>query len=166
MRTYPDVPLPGVPADRLRWLTGRWIGVEDNVRIEEIWSPPEAGSLMGSFRWFDGGEPRFFEFLLVKPGPSGLELHIKHFGPDLVGWEEKDASTAFDLVQVGEREAVFYPRAEGSSGWAIYRIAADDWLEFETVSEEDDSGSDLLLRFAPAPLEQGEVVESRRADRG
>jgi len=154
MTAYPKVPLPGATADRLRWMTGRWLGADGETRIEEIWSPVDAGILMGTFRWLEGGAPRFYEFMLVKPGPKSLELHIKHFGPDLVGWEEKDASTAFDLVQATGREAVFRPRTAGSSGWAVYRIADDGWLEFEEVSEEEATEPGLLLRFAPAPLMQ------------
>ena len=152
MSAYPKVPLLGATADRLRWMTGRWVGADGEARIEEIWSPVEAGILMGSFRWLEGGTPHFYEFMLVKPGPKGLELHIKHFSADLVGWEEKDASTAFDLVQVDSREAVFRPRAAGSSGWAVYRIADDGRLEFEQVSEEEASEPGLLLRFKPSPL--------------
>ncbi len=154
MSAYPKGPLPGAPADRLRWMTGRWVGGEGETRIEEIWSPVDAGILMGSFRWLEGGAPHVYEFMLVKPGPVGLELHIKHFGPDLVGWEEKDASTAFDLVKANDREAVFRPRSAGSSGWAVYRVADDGWLEFEETSDDEASEPGLLLRFAPSPLVQ------------
>jgi hypothetical protein len=151
---YPKGPLVGATADRLRWMTGRWVGGEGETRIEEIWSPVDAGILMGSFRWLEGGAPHVYEFMLIKPGPVGLELHIKHFAPDLVGWEEKDASTAFDLVQVNGREAVFRPRSAGSSGWAVYRVADDGWLEFEEASDGEASEPELLLRFAPSPLVQ------------
>ena len=154
MTVYPKVPMRGATADRLHWMTGRWLGTDGETRIEEIWSPVDAGIMVGSFRWLEGAAPRFYEFMLLKPGSKGLELHIKHFGSDLVGWEEKDASTAFDLVEANGREAVFRPRAKGSSGWAVYRVAEDGWLEFEDVSEEEDSEPGLLLRFAPSPLEQ------------
>lgn len=152
--THSKEPLAGATVEQLAWMVGRWAATEDETRIEEIWSPPDAGIMMGSFRWLKGGEPSFYEFMLLKPCPRGLELHIKHFTPDLIGWEEKDASTAFELVEVNGREAVFCPRAEGSSGWAVYRIAEDGWLEFEDMSEEEDSEPGLLLRFAPSPLEQ------------
>ncbi len=151
---YPEVPLTGATIERLDWMIGRWAASEGNTRIEEIWSPPDAGIMMGTFRWLEGGEPSFYEFMLLKPGSAGLELHIKHFGPDLVGWEEKETSTAFDLVRVDGREAVFHPRAAGRSGWAVYRIADDGWLEFEEVNEEETSEPELLLRFEPSPLVQ------------
>jgi len=152
---HPKVPLAGATVDRLGWMVGRWAGADGDTRIEEIWSPPDAGIMIGVFRWLKEGETSLYEFMLLKPGSAGLELHIKHFSPDLVGWEEKDASTAFDLVEVNGREAVFRPRASGSSGWAAYRIADDGWLEFEDVSEEENPEPGLLLRFAPSPFELG-----------
>jgi hypothetical protein len=118
MSAYPKVALLGATIERLDWMTGRCAGTEGETQIEEIWSPVDAGILMGSFRWLKGGAPHFYEFMLVKPGPKGLELHIKHFGPDLVGWEEKDVSTAFDLVPVAGREAVFHPGAGDRDGWS------------------------------------------------
>jgi hypothetical protein len=154
VRARPKVPLAGATVAQLGWMVGRWSAAEGESRIEEIWSPPDAGIMMGSFRWLKGGETSLYEFMLLKPGPAGLELHIKHFSPDLVGWEGKDASTAFDLVELDDREALFYPRASGSSGWAVYRIADDGWLEFEELSEEEGAEPGLKLRFAPSPLVQ------------
>ena len=155
MSAYPKVPLAGATVERLGWMVGRWAAADGGSRIEEIWSPPDAGIMMGSFRWVEGGQASFYEFMLLKPGPAGLELHIKHFSSDLVGWEEKDASTTFDLVEVNDREAVFRLRTPGSTGWAIYRIADDRRLEFEDASQEEDSEPGLLLRFAPSPFERG-----------
>lgn len=94
--------------------------------------------------------------MLLQPGAPGLELRIKHFDANLVGWGEKDATTAFDLVQVERHEAVFCPRAEGSTGWAVYRIARDGSLGFEEVSEGERSDLALLLRLAPSAPAQGE----------
>jgi len=167
MMAYPKTPLAGMTADEVSWMSGRWASAADGEQIEEVWSPPEGGIMMGVFRWLKGGEPAFYEFMLLKPGSSGLELHIKHFNPDLTGWEEKDQSTAFDLVHLGEREAAFFPQKEGSSGWAVYRIDSEGGLVFEEVAEQESSDAKLCLRFAPVPLEQGgrdstEETEGRR----
>ncbi len=160
MAMFPRTPLAGATIDQLAWMTGRWSGAEDDARLEEIWSPSDTGIMMGMFRWLNGDDPSFYEFMLLKPGRSGLELHIKHFTPSLVGWEEKDASTAFDLVWVNGREAAFAPRAEASSGWAVYRIAPDGYLEFEEVAEKECADPSLFLRFEPSALRQGEVGRS------
>lgn len=51
-------------------------------------------------------------------------LRIKHYNPRLLGWEEKDESTEFVLVQLGAQEAVFLQRKvkKQSAPWTIYRL--------------------------------------------
>ena len=87
-------------ADELAWMAGRWIGEHDGERIEEWWSEPYAGMMLGMFRWHRGGEPRFYELLSMEPDGMRLAFRIKHFAPGLVGWEEKDAAVTFDLVEL------------------------------------------------------------------
>ena len=89
-------------------------------------------------------------------GLSDLDRLRAHLGQsaDMIRYASYGASGLFDLVQVNGREAVFRARAPGSVGWAVYRVADDGWLEYEDVSEEADSESGLVLRFAPSPFEQ------------
>jgi len=133
-------------------MIGRWEGIDGESRLEEIWSPPNGNIMMGMFRLVQVGVPSFYEFMLLKPGVNGLRLHIKHFSLELVSWEEKESSVSFDLVEINGREAVFCPQASGSSGWAVYRIADDGWLEFVEIGEEETVEPGLHLRFAPATL--------------
>ncbi|MFC2079582.1 DUF6265 family protein [Candidatus Bipolaricaulota bacterium] len=154
MRGYPKIPLPGATIECLEWMIGRWAGSDEEMRVEEIWSPPDKGIIMGVFRWIENDEPSFYEFMLLRPGAEGLELHLKHFSADLEGWEEKNATTAFDLVYAEGTQAAFAPRAAGSSGWLMYRIAEDGSLEAEEVAEDEDAEPGFRLRFAPIPLEQ------------
>lgn len=155
MTRYPKAPAAGVAIDRLAWMSGWWSSKKDGERLEEVWSSPDAGVMIGMFRWIHGDAPSLYEFLVLKSGLAGLELHIKHFASDLAGWEQKDATTAFDLVRVEDREAVFASRAEENSGWVVYRVAEDGWLEFEEASEGEASGPTLLLRFEPVGRPSG-----------
>ena len=123
-------------ADELAWMAGRWIGEHDGERIEEWWSEPYAGMMLGMFRWHRGGEPRFYELLSMEPDGMRLAFRIKHFAPGLVGWEEKDAAVTFDLVELTEAEAVFLKR--GEERWMVYQRQPESgellaW--FETVAE-------------------------------
>jgi hypothetical protein len=147
MSAYPKTPLAGAAVDRLKWLTGHWVGVEGETRIEEIWSPPETGIMMGSFRWSEADRPSFYEFMVIQPCRTGVELHIKHFGADLVGWEERERTVAFDLVQLDGREAVFLKRTPDEVRWMSYRFVADGRLEVQFQIEGEDSSAADLLRF-------------------
>jgi hypothetical protein len=121
MAKYPSEPLSGITAADLGWLSGNWRGqLADNI-IEEVWSGPEAGTLVGMFRWIQGDRVRFYELLVVESGERGLVLRIKHFNPGLKGWEEKDEAVNFDLVALAGQEATFLRQGGEEPLWMVYR---------------------------------------------
>ncbi len=73
------------------WLVGHWKGDGFGGVSEEIWAPPVENIMMGMYRHHKDGKIVFYEFMLLnKDG-----LHLKHFHPDLKGWEEKDDFVSF-----------------------------------------------------------------------
>jgi hypothetical protein len=78
------------------WITGHWIGEGFGGEMEEIWSDPAPdGTMMGMFRHKTGeGEITFFEFFILDS--SGMKL--KHFNPDMSGWEEKNDHVTFEKI--------------------------------------------------------------------
>lgn len=130
---HPTEPI-SAPIEALAWLSGRWVGTNGADRIEETWSDPHAGMLLGMFRWHRGWAPRFYELLAVEPGQAGPEFRIKHFDPGLRGWEERDEAVTLDLVSIAQDEAVF--RKRGEQRWMVYRREAEGaeltcWFETE-----------------------------------
>ncbi len=84
------------------WLAGHWVGEGFGGVSEEIWSPPADGAMMGMFRQLNEGKLVFYEFLLLDE--AGLRL--KHFHPDLKGWETKDEFVTFDMVEYTKNKIV------------------------------------------------------------
>ena len=76
------------------WLAGSWTGDGFGGISEETWSSPINGTMMGMYRHINNGELIFYEFLLLNE--NGIRL--KHFNPDLTGWEEKDDMTTFEMI--------------------------------------------------------------------
>lgn len=76
------------------WLVGSWKGDGFGGISEEIWSKPENGVMMGMYRHLKDDQLVFYEFLILDK--TGLRL--KHFQPDLKGWEEKDDTTFFEMI--------------------------------------------------------------------
>jgi hypothetical protein len=95
--------------DELAWLAGRWTGEGFGGTIEETWNPPAAGAMIGTFRLVKDGKPVFYEFLTIAPSNRGLEMRLKHFNPDITGWEEKDKY--IDFLYLGSEGATY--RFEG-----------------------------------------------------
>lgn len=127
---------PAKVAD-LAWLAGRWTGEGLGGRVEEAWSEPDAGSMVGYFRLVKDGKPVFYEILTLLEAEGSVEMRLKHVNPDMTGWEEKNGYVTFKLVKHDETGAYFsgltFRRAgpDQIDGYLALRNRADD-----TVREE------------------------------
>jgi len=88
--------------DDYTWLVGHWKGNGFGGVSEEIWAAPVDGTMMGMYRHYKDGKLVFYEFLLLDK--DGLKL--KHFHPDLKGWEAKDDFTSFAMVDYSANKLV------------------------------------------------------------
>lgn len=105
-----DESAPRVQAkiEDVSFLTGRWIGEGLGACAEELIAPIAGGQIMGMFRLMkpEGGL-RFYEFYTIAEKDGSLVLRIKHFNPDLTGWEEKADTVDFPLVAIDGTTAYF-----------------------------------------------------------
>lgn len=78
------------------WLAGHWTGDGFGGTSQEIWSPPSAdGTMMGMYRHHQAdGSLNFYEFMTL----DSTGMKIKHFHPNLEGWEEKDGFVHFEMI--------------------------------------------------------------------
>ncbi|MGZ3444475.1 MAG: DUF6265 family protein [Myxococcaceae bacterium] len=81
------------------WLEGDWVGQGLRGASEEAWLAPLAGSMGGVYRGTRDGRVTFLELTaLMEWGPS-LLFRVKHFAPDLRGWEPREKTVDFPLVR-------------------------------------------------------------------
>ncbi|MGQ9814194.1 MAG: DUF6265 family protein [Candidatus Roseilinea sp.] len=74
--------------DDLAWLAGSWYGHAGDDPIDEHWSAPAGGVMIGMFRWLKQGRLCMYEVLAIEPEASGgLVLRLKPFHEGLVAWE-------------------------------------------------------------------------------
>ena len=96
----PGAPGPAAQVEDMAWLTGHWVGEALGGTVEEIWSPPLAGAMMGMFRLVEDEKTVFYELMTIVEEDGSLVLRLKHFnGGDLSAWEEKDEAVDFPLVE-------------------------------------------------------------------
>lgn len=109
VRTLPaGAKSPPAKLDALAWLAGgRWVGEGLGGVSEEVYSPAVGGVMVGHFVQSQAGKPQFFEIMTVREEGGSLVYRLKHFGPDLKGWEEKDVTEDFPLVAI-EGDRVFF----------------------------------------------------------
>ena len=143
-------PAPAPSAEQVRviesasWLAGRWIGEGLGGELEETWSTPASGQMVGHFRLVRGGVVAFYEICLLDVVDGGLRMRVKHFNPDFVGWEERDGWHAFDPVSVSEGTLSF-------DGLALRRVG-DDALEIVLSIRYAEGVREETLRLRRAPL--------------
>ena len=124
-RRLGDRPSPPATLEAVGWLAGRWEGEGLGGYNEEVWSRPRAGVMMGMYRHIKEGRPAFYEFLMVVEQNGTLVLKLKHFNPDFSGWEEKDKTVDFRLVEAEERAVHFDGLSfvrDGEDGLLIYLL--------------------------------------------
>ncbi len=94
----------------LQFLAGHWTGGKGIDQLEEIWSHPANGGMIGRYREMREGETTFYEFLSIEQEASGPVMRMKHFKANLIGLEEKDESVIFDLQSLTGGVALFVSR--------------------------------------------------------
>lgn len=91
----------------LAWLEGVWKGKVGADDVEETWSAPRNGSMMGMFRWFRDGKLRLMEMITIADFDGKITMKLKHFNPMLHSFEAQNETTDFTLLSVDERSAVW-----------------------------------------------------------
>ncbi len=86
------------------WLAGNWIGDGFGGTSEELWSQPSAdGTMMGTYRHHNAdGTLNFYEFMVM----DSTGLRLKHFNPDMEGWETKEDFVHFKSIAFTENRIV------------------------------------------------------------
>lgn len=98
---------PVASLEAASFLIGNWTGTAFGERAEETWSEPTGGTMVGTFKLFNGDEPAMYEIMLLSVEDGTLSLKVKHFNPDFTAWEDKGDYVNFKLVAYGEGELHF-----------------------------------------------------------
>ena len=91
----------------LQWISGYWKGTGLGGDVDELWLPQADNSMVGIFRFVREGALVFSEYMHIIEEEGVLYLKIKHFGRDLVGWEEKEEWTTFKFIKSDDQTAYF-----------------------------------------------------------
>ena len=118
LRLPEGAPRPAARVADLAWLAGRWMGEGLGGRVEEAWSPPDGGAMVGYFRLVKDDKPVFYEIMTLIEVEGSVELRLKHVNADMTGWEDKEKFVTFRLVKQDASGAYF-------SGLTFRRVNAD-----------------------------------------
>ena len=117
-----DIALPA-PAQAaigdLVWLAGAWVGTRGKSSIEERWSPPGGGAMLGVSRTVRGDKMTAFEFLRIVERDGGLVYKAQPGGKP---------PTEFVLTELSGTRAVFENPRHDSPQRIVYELSAEGHL--------------------------------------
>ena len=127
--TSPGFEPPAATLGDISWIQGHWQGKAFDGIVEEIWTPPLGGSMMCAFKLVVNDEVRFYEIVTISEEENTLMLRLKHFHKDLKGWEEKDETVDFPLVQVTPDKVYF-------DGFTFEKVSDEEMNIYVIISSE------------------------------
>ena len=116
--------------ENIAWIAGSWYGEAFGGQTEEIWSKPSGGSMMATFKLINNGKVTFYEIEVIREVENTLILQLKHFGPDLKGWENKDETVDFPLKEITENKVVF-------EGMTFEKISQNEMNIYVDIKDKD-----------------------------
>ena len=93
--------------ENIAWIAGTWRGEAFGGIAEEIWSEPSGGSMMASYKLINDGKVSFYEIEIIREVENSLIFQLKHFNNDLKGWETKDETVDFPLIEITANKVTF-----------------------------------------------------------
>lgn len=97
-----------------------------------------------AFRVVRDGGVEFYEIVTIAEQEGSLVLALKHFRPDLVGWEEREDVVRFPLVDRDEETLWF-------DGLSIRRDGPDRMRIWVALGGEEDARREALFTYRRAP---------------
>ncbi len=120
---------PGVKAtlEALAFLRGTWTGTMGTDRVEETWSAPAGGSIVGMFRWMkDTKATTMFELLAITHADGVPTLRLRHFGETFEPWKGECEGVAAMRASVIEASRVVFTNEGGPGGLAACEYHCPD----------------------------------------
>lgn len=120
----------------LRWMTGSWASDSAGVRIEEHWSAPAGGTMLGMHRDLRGTRTTGFEFFRIRRDSVGLvflaqpggrpphPFRLKEMKPRFVVFEDPEHDFPQRLIYWLDARGHLHARAEGMVNG---RLESEQW---------------------------------------
>ncbi|MEZ4781920.1 MAG: DUF6265 family protein [Flavobacteriaceae bacterium] len=126
--------------ENIAWISGTWHGEAFGGIAEEIWSEPSGGSMMASFKLINDGKVTFYEIEIIREIENSLILQLKHFNNDLKGWETKDETVDFPLLEITPNKVTF-------EGMVFEKVNENEMNVYVDIHNEDGSVKNIKFNY-------------------
>jgi hypothetical protein len=125
------------------WMAGRWVGEGLDSRLEEVYSPPAGGVMLGHFLAYDDKGASFYELITLREESGSVTLRLRHFNADLTAWEDKNTTVEFPLVAI-EKDHFYF------SGLTIERVSANETRHFVMLKSQSGGLQERMTHYVRA----------------
>lgn len=136
-----DKPAQVFKIEDLAWMSGDWETVPGRTQIDEHWTKPAGGSMIGMSRTVAGGKTVFFEYLRIETRGADI-YYVAH--P-----KGRTPGTDFKLVKVNGQEAVFENPSHDFPKRIIYRKNADGALTARVEGDGTEKEKPQFFQYRP-----------------
>lgn len=123
---------------RLGWMSGAWGGPAGRVMMEEVWSSPEGGAMVGVHKDTRGGRLVSYEFFRIVPDSVGRAVYLTS--------PNGAPATAFVAIEISDSRVVFENRSHDFPQRILYWRSHSDTLHARI--EGSDRGLERSMSWA------------------
>ena len=132
----------------LAFLTGSWVADWNGNTLEEHFSIPAGGTMVGMFRWRSGEDTAMTEHIVLEEQDDGVHYLLRHFDPGSTPWaDEADGPRDFRLDDLDAGRAVFVNENDTFPARLIYHRTTPDTLTVHLEGRGDDSDRNMTFDF-------------------
>lgn len=135
------------------WLAGQWQGQWGPRLAQQVWMPPQSGTMVGVFQLSDNSKTLVVELYSIVSTPHGIELRVRHFTPSLTAWEQSGPAL-LELRSIDSKSIIFESADNGQpKHWVMKRTGADTFVaRFEIVPEKGQQQvAEIIYHRQPVP---------------
>lgn len=139
--------------DDLSFIAGSWCADVEGEFVEEVWSEPRAGAMLGMFRWLRAdGQPRVYEILSISEEDGEVLLRLRHFSATMIAWEERDAPIVLRREDGGNGRASFVNvAADGLPERYVFERSGENELRIDVLFREATGAAPIRLDLSRGP---------------
>ncbi len=124
----------------MAWMEGNWTGKGLGGDVEESWSKPKGGVMMGMFRLIKDNKPSFYEFMTFSVKNGVFMLRLKHFTGDMVSWEEKEKTVNFRFIKKEGKRYYF-------QGLTFENTSKNELRIYLALTQKDKKYKEMFFKF-------------------
>lgn len=130
---------PPATIEDAAWLEGHWEGDLEGAHQQHMVYSAASGHMPGFVRaWGENGDIWFYEIAVFAEVNNSLELRVKHFTSNLVGWEGQEEFIARRLVKLTD-EALFF------DGATFVKNGPDDHIVYYRIPDGEREGDIVVV---------------------